>query len=291
MSKRVLLTGATGLIGKEIIQPLKELGYEISALTIDENYPDNGINWIKCNLFNEEAIKQSIEQVKPTHLLNFAWTTTGDYLTSDINLEFVKAGLNLLKYFKLNGGKRAIYVGTCFEYKFKDEKLKENDPINPQTLYAKSKNALHELAEEYCKINDISFGYGRIFYVYGHGENEKRLTAHLIKSLSENKEVIINCGSLIKDYMYTKDIAGAFAALLDNNVEGTVNICTSKGISLRDYSTYIAEKLGKTEYLTIKEEQNNQPKYIVGDNTRLINEVGYKIQYSFEEVIKEIIEK
>ena len=41
MSKKVLLTGATGLIGKEIIQPLKELGYEISALTIDENNPDN----------------------------------------------------------------------------------------------------------------------------------------------------------------------------------------------------------------------------------------------------------
>ncbi len=291
MSKKVLLTGATGLIGKEIIQPLKELGYEISALTIDENNPDNGINWIKCNLFDEEAIKQSMEQVKPTHLLNFAWATTGDYLTSGINLEFVKAGLNLLKYFKLNGGKRAVYVGTCFEYKFKDEPLKEYDSLNPQTLYAKSKNALHEIAEEFCKVNDISFGYGRIFYVFGHGENEKRLTAHLIKTLSENKEVIINCGSLIKDYMYTKDIAGAFAALLNSSVEGSVNICTGKGISLRDYSTYIAEKLGKTEYLTIKEEQNNQPKIIVGDNSRLLNEVGYKIQYSFENAIEEILKQ
>ena len=291
MSKKVLLTGATGLIGKEIIQPLKELGYEISALTIDEKNPNNGINWIKCNLFDEEAIKQSMEQVKPTHLLNFAWATTGDYLTSGINLEFVKAGLNLLKYFKSNGGKRAVYVGTCFEYKFKDEPLKEYDPINPQTLYAKSKNALHEIAEEFCKVNDISFGYGRIFYVFGHGENEKRLTAHLIKTLSENKEVIINCGSLIKDYMYTKDIAGAFAAFLDSNVEGSVNICTGKGISLRDYSTYIADKLGKTEYLTIKEEQNNQPKIIVGDNSRLLNEVGYKIQFSFEDAIEEILKE
>lgn len=289
MDKKVLLTGVTGLIGKEIIEPLKNLGYEISALTIDENNPDNGVNWIKCNLFDEESVKKTFETVKPTHLMNFAWATTGDYLSSDINLEFVKAGVNLLKYFKQNGGKRAVYVGTCFEYKFKDEPLKEYDAVNPQTLYATSKNALREIAESFCKINQISFGYGRIFYVYGHGENEKRLTAHLIKTLQENKEVTINCGRLVKDYMYTKDIAGGFAAFLDSNVEGIVNMATGKGISLRDYSTYIAKRLGKEKYLVIKEEETNQPERIVGDNTRLTQEVGYKIKYTFEQAIEEIL--
>lgn len=289
MSKKVLLTGVTGLIGKEIIEPLKNMGFEISALTIDENNPDNGVNWIKCNLFDENSVKQAFEQVKPTHLLNFAWATTGDYLSSAINFEFVKAGLNLLKYFKENGGQRVIYVGTCFEYKFKDEPLKESDPVNPQTLYAVCKNSLHEMAEEFCKINNISFGYGRIFYVYGHGENEKRLTAHLIKTLSNNGEVIINNGDLIKDYMYTKDIAGGFAAFLNSNVTGTVNMCTGIGISLKEYSTYIAQKLGKEKYLTVKQEQTNQPPVIVGDNSRLVNEVGYKIQYSFEKAIDEIL--
>ena len=287
MDKKVLLTGVTGLIGKEIIKPLLDMEYEIFALTIDDVNPDNGVNWIKCNLFDDISVKNAIEQVKPTHLLNFAWATTGNYLVSDINFEFVRAGLNLLKYFKANGGKRVIYVGTCFEYQFKDELLKESDPVNPQTLYAKCKNALHEMAEEFCKLNEISFGYGRIFYVYGHGENEKRLTAHLIKTLNENKEVIINTGSLVKDYMYTKDIASAFATFLDSDVTGTVNMCTGKGISLKDYSTYIAKRLGKEEYLTIKEEPTNQPPLIVGDNNRLTQEVGYKIKYSFEEAIEE----
>lgn len=288
-NQKVLLTGVTGLVGKEVIEPLKQMGYQISALTIDENNPDNSVNWIKCNLFDEESLKLAIEKVKPTHLLNFAWATTGNYLTSEINFEFVKSGLNLLKYFKQNGGKRAVFVGTCFEYEFKDEPLKETDTINPQTLYAKSKNALHELAEEYCRINDISFGYGRIFYVYGHGENEKRLTAHLINTLSNNGEVIINNGDLVKDYMYTKDIAGAFAAFLNSDVEGSVNICTGKGISLKDYSTYIAKQLGKEEYLKINYEETNQPPIIVGDNTRLTKEVGYEIKYSFEKAIEEIL--
>src|SRR5574344_472607 len=197
MSKKVLLTGVTGLVRKEVIQTLKDMGYEISALTIDENNPDNGVNWIRCNLFDESSVKEAFEKVKPEYLLNFAWETTGDYLSSNINFEFVKAGLNLLKYFKQNGGKRAVFVGTCFEFKFKDEKLKEYDEVNPQTVYAKCKNALHNLAEAFCEQNEISFGYGRIFYVYGHKENEKRLTAHIIKTLSDNGVVTINCGSLV----------------------------------------------------------------------------------------------
>lgn len=289
MNKKILLTGVTGLIGKEILEPLRNMGYEISALTIDENTPDININWIKCNLFDETSLKTAIEKVKPTHLLNFAWATTGDYLTSPINFEFVKAGMNLIKLFKENGGKRAVYVGTCFEYEFKNELIKESDPKNPQTLYAKSKDALHTLVEEYCKLNEINFGYGRIFYVFGRKENEKRLTAHIIKSLKENKEVDIVNGNFVRDYMYAKDIAGAFAKFVDSDVTGSVNICTGKGISLKDYALTIAKKLNKENLVNIKYENLNQPMFIVGDNSRLINEVKYTPEYTFDKAIDEIL--
>ena len=290
MDTKILLTGVTGLIGKEIIEPLKAMGYDISALTIDEKNPNNGVNWIKCNLFDDNSVKAAVEKVRPTHLLNFAWATTGDYLTNPINFEFVKAGLNLIKYFKEFGGKRAVYVGTCFEYQFKDEKLKEGGKRNPQTLYAKSKDALHNMVEEFCRLNDISFGYGRIFYVFGRKENEKRLTAHIIKSLRENKEVNIINGDFVRDYMYAKDIAGAFAKFVDSDVKGSVNICTGTGISLKDFAMTIAKKLGKEKLVNIKYEALDQQMFIVGDNSRLKNEVGYEVQYTFDRAIDEILE-
>ena len=290
MGKKILLTGVTGLIGKEVIKPLLDYGYEISALTIDDNNPDCGVNWIKCNIFEENSLKSVFEKEKPSHLLNFAWATTGDYLTNNINFEFVKAGLNLLKYFKENGGKRVVYVGTCFEYQFKDEPLKENDTLNPQTVYAKSKDALHKLAEAFCGQNEISFGYGRIFFVFGRKENEKRLTAHIIKSLREGNEVNIINGDFVRDYMYAKDIAGAFAKLVDTDVQGSVNICTGKGISLRDYALTIAKKIGREDLVNIKYEALNQPMFIVGDNSRLINEVKYTPKYTFEKAVDEILE-
>ncbi len=290
MGKKILLTGVTGLIGKEVIKPLLDYGYEISALTIDDNNPNCGVNWIKCNIFDENSLKSAFQKEKPSHLLNFAWATTGDYLTNNINFEFVKAGLNLLKYFKENSGKRAVYAGTCFEYQFKDELLKETDALNPQTVYAKSKDALHKLAEAFCEQNEISFGYGRIFFVFGRKENEKRLTAHIIKSLREGNEVNIINGDFVRDYMYAKDIAGAFAKLVDTDVQGSVNICTGKGISLKDYALTIAKKIGREDLVNIKYEALNQPMYIVGDNSRLINEVKYTPKYTFEKAVDEILE-
>lgn len=291
-NKKVILTGATGLIGKEAIEPLLNSGFEIYALTI-EKIPlhSTQINWIQCNLLDESVIKKTFEEIKPDYLLHFAWVASGDYLTSDINYQLRDASLNILKVFQENGGKRAVFAGTCFEYEFKNEPLKETDKLNPQTVYAKCKNELREKAQKFCEENEISFGWGRIFYVYGHGENEKRLTSHLINSLRQDKEVIITAGKLVRDYIYTKDIAGAFVKFLDTNVEGCVNICTNKPISIEEYARTIAKKLGKENLLVFRDESQGQPAFIVGDNSRLKNEVGYKLQYSLNEALDKIIEK
>lgn len=289
-NKKVLVTGATGLIGKELIKPLKQLGFDIYAITIDENIPDNGVKWIKGNLFDEKFIAETLKEISPEYLLNMAWCTTGNYLSSDVNFKFLTTGINLLKAFKDNGGKRAVFAGTCLEYKFKNKFLKETDLLDPEkTVYTFCKNKLHEIAEYFCKINEISFGYGRIFYVYGKNENKTRLTGMVIDNLKNDKEVVIKSGSLIKDYMYAKDIAGAFAKFLYSNVEGTVNICTNVGISIKDYVLKLAKIIGKEHLVIFKEEESSQPPLIVGNNKKLIKEVQYNIEYSLEKGFKEII--
>ena len=291
MGKKILVTGATGLIGKELIKPLQELGFDIYAITIDENNPDNGVNWIKGSLFNSDFIKNTMEKVKPAYLLNMAWATTGDYLKSDINYKFLNAGIELLKNFKDNGGKRVVFAGTCFEYKFKDEPLKESDELDAdKTDYTFCKNKLHEIAEYFCKMHNISFGYGRIFYVYGRNEDKTRLTGMVIDKLKNNQEVIIKSGNLIKDYMYSKDIAAAFASFINSEVEGNVNICTGNKISIKDFVMTIVSYLGKENLVIFKDEPSNQHPIIVGDNSRLINEVKYNCKYNIKNLLLDIKE-
>lgn len=277
-SKKVILTGATGLIGKEASAFLKQEGFEVFELSSKN-----------CNLFNKNEIEKVFNEFKPQYLLNFAWCATGDYLTSDLNYKFVDAGMNMLESFKQNGGKHAVFAGTCFEYDFKDRPLKEDDDLNPQTIYAKCKVELSKKAAEFCKRNEITFGWGRIFYVYGKNENEKRLTPYIINNLKNNKTVEIKCGHLIKDYIYTKDIARAFVKLLTSKVEGPVNICTGQGISLEDYGQAIAKKLNKTEYLKVKNEDTIQPGIIIGDISKL-KELGFVPEYTLDTAFDEILQ-
>lgn len=291
-SKKVLLTGGTGLIGKEIIVPLQEKGFDVYALTIDEHPPQNRCTWITADLFDSTNIQKLMNQIKPEYLLNMAWCTVGNYLTSDMNYQFLTASINLLKHFKDNGGKRAVYAGTCFEYKFKDYPLKETDELESEkTPYTFCKNKLHEIAAHFCKQHHISWGYGRIFYVYGRNENKTRLTGMIVDKLSKGQEVIIKNSDLQKDYMYAKDIAGAFTSFLDSSVEGAVNICTGQAISIKEFALEIGKQLGKSNLIVLKNEISNQPPLIVGDNSRLQNEIGYKIQYPLQQAIDDLLRK
>src|SRR5574344_679961 len=231
--KKVLLTGSSRLIGKEAIKPLLENGFEVYAM-YSKNKPQEikGVIPIKADLFNFDEIQTVLSDIKPQYLLHFAWVASGDYLTSETNYKLVDAGMNLLKAFEANGGEKAVCAGTCFEYEFKSTPLKETDKLNPKSVYAKCKNDFREKAQQFCSKTGLKFGWGRIFYVFGIGENEKRLTPNVINLLRKNKPAIINCKFLIKDYMYTKDIAEAFVAFLNSDVTGCVNICTGNPITL-----------------------------------------------------------
>lgn len=288
--KRVLLTGATGLIGKYAIQPLLDLGFEVFAIS-SQVRNDNAVNWISTNLLDSDNIKKIFEEVKPEYLLHFAWDTTpGEYLESNLNFDWVQSSLEMLKQFKINGGKRAVFAGTCFEYEFADEPLNElSAKLNPTSTYAKCKNYLNGLSTLYSEKNDISFGWGRIFYVYGENEHPKRLVPHVIHNLREEKEVTITAGELKRDYMFAGDIAGGFVAFLNSDAQGCVNICTGEAPKIKEIVDYIAEKLDKKHLVKYVDDCANQPKLIMGDNTRLSSEVKYKPSHTLASGLEKML--
>lgn len=289
MPKKILLTGATGLIGKEAIAPLFALDYEIHALSSDDVPQDSRVIWHRINLFDSSAVEQLVSVLRPTHLLNFAWIATGDYLSSPTNYKFLSAGLNLLSAFAQNGGQRAVFVGTCFEYKIKDEPFCETDPLDcSKTTYTFCKDLLRRAAERLCKEHGVSFGYGRIFYVYGHNEDSRRLCGSIVDKLKRGEHVTVTGGRLIRDYMYTKDIAAAFVKLIESSVEGPVNIGTGVGIAIEDLAHAIGTAFGHPELIVYRPNPGNQPPSIIADTMRLTSEIAFRPQYDISTACAEI---
>ena len=288
--KRIVVTGATGLIGKELEVPLHNAGFEIYAITVDEKNPNNGIHWLRGNLFDDEFVNRSFAAIKPTHLLNMAWATTGDYLQSDVNYKFLQAGVTLAQAFCNNGGCRAVYAGTCFEYKLKDTPIKECDELEPgKYAYTFCKDALRRLVARYFADHNVSFGYGRIFYAFGRREAKSRLIGMVLDRLSKNQSVEITSGKLRRDYIYAKDIAGAFTKFIDSDVQGCVNVCAGHAISIHDLALSLARLLGKEHLMRFVDSVESQPPLIVGDNGRLVNEVGYVPQWTIAQALNDLL--
>lgn len=89
--------------------------------------------------------------------------------------------------------------------------------------------------------------------------------------------------------MFTKDIARALVSLLDSQVLGSVNISSGQVVSLKDYATAIASLLGKEHLLDLSELPSSQPPIVLGDNTRLIKEVGFSAAYDLKSGLREIL--
>lgn len=286
--KKVIVTGINGLVGQYIAAPLKELDFEVYGIGTKDIKTDK-FNYVKLNINNALETENIFKDIKAQYLIHLAWDTKKGYLESDANFDLLTSSINMLKYFSENYGKKAVFIGTCFEYKFKNDPLKENDELNPTTIYAKSKNYLRELSELYCNKHNIDFSWGRIFYTYGNNENPNRLFPHIINSLKNNQKVSINYSQLKKDYIFAGDIAKAIALLINSNVNGTINLCTGNAISLEEVALTIANKLGKAELLDLKKLQTNEPEIILGDNSRLLNELNFSDYTSIDNWLNHII--
>lgn len=287
--KKVLLTGGTGLIGTQTIPCLINAGFQVYVMTIGDepNTPD--VTYIKANLFDKHEVDKMFAEIKPEYLLHYAWLSTGLF-NDNLNFDFLTSSIDLLKAFHKNGGKRVVIAGTYAEYGYHDETLREDMPAEPINIYSQCKDFVHQIAEAYCKNNNISFGWGRIFSAFGIETDPRRLTSDVIKHLSADEPVTIRSGSLIRDYIYTKDIAEAFVKFLDSKVDGVVNICSGKDTSIHDYVMTIAKLMNKEHLVIFEEQASAQQKRVVGDSTRLNQEVGFIPRYSLKEALEEILQ-
>ena len=158
--KKVLVTGINGLIGQYIAEPLKELGFEVYGIG-RKDINVNNFNYIKTDINNSIEIENIFNLIKPVYLIHLAWDLKD--LDSNYHFNLLSSSINILNSFHKNGGKKAIYIGSCFEYKFKELPLKESDELDFKTVYAKCKNYLREISEFYCNKNNINFCWDRVF--------------------------------------------------------------------------------------------------------------------------------
>lgn len=291
--KKVLVTGASGFIGKHCLPLLQRRGYEIYALSSKERHFSDGIHWVKCDLLHSNYTKDVLAAINPTHLLHFAWVAVpGKLWNSMDNLLWLKSSIDLLEAFALQGGKRAVLAGTCAEYDWGASEFIENQtPSLPRSIYGSSKLALHLIVEALSKQFGFSQAWGRIFYLYGPHEYPQRFVPAMIRGLLQKQSIPCSHGNQVRDFLHVADVADAFATLLDSDVKGVVNVGSGVGVSLKSVIEKITEQLGASELVQfdVLPVPKDDPPQLVADTKRLKEEVLWSPKYTLAEGLSETI--
>ncbi len=287
--KRVLLTGANGFIGRHCVPSLLKKGFEVHAVLSEAGKkPELGsVLWHTANLLDSKSLSTLLEKIQPSHLLHFAWITTpGVYWTSEENLRWVQASLELLRNFKSQGGRRAVMAGSCAEYDWRYGYSSEAvTPLNPATLYGSCKKALCEMLMSFADQEGLSAAWGRIFFLYGPHEHPTRLVPSVVRALLHDQPALCTHGNQIRDFLHVDDVASAFASLLDSEVEGAVNIASGEPVAIQTVVHRIAEKIGRPDLVrlgAVPASASDAP-LLVGDASRLNHEVKWSPRHSLED--------
>jgi nucleoside-diphosphate-sugar epimerase len=293
-SKRILITGASGFIGRQAVLALRGTKDEIHTVQHTARQMSDSRNHT-ANLLDPEQIDRLIERVKPTHLLHLAWYAEhGKYWTSALNLDWVSASLKLFQAFTAGGGKRAVFAGTCAEYDWAAvSPLHETrSPSNPSTLYGICKNSLRQIVEKFAAQSSVSFAWGRIFFLYGPNEHPNRLVPSIVNPLLKDQPATVLSGAHVRNLMHVQDVARAFVHLLDSDVTGTVNIADRESITLGDVAQLLGELTGKSHLLRIQEGEGTlqNPRMLTADTDRLYS-LGFTANYPLRQGLLDLVKE
>ena len=283
---KILVTGATGLIGSYAVPQLVKAGHEVLGVSRS----GKGSSGVSLDLFDSEAVSAFIRAEHPEYLLHLAWNVGPGYMTAPDNFDWVVSSLHLLKTFAENGGKRAVFTGSCIEYDWTYGFMQEDiTPLKSDSLYGTAKASLYTLASSWAKHTGFSFGWGRVFFLYGKGERPERITRYVVDSLKRGEKPAMKFPYISRDYMHAADVAGGLIALMFSGFNGAVNIASGQAIRLCDIAKKAAEVIGcpAPEY-ELTGGYDIAP-LVLGDTRRLNEVIGFRPSTSWDKGLRDLL--
>lgn len=279
--KNILITGASGFIGKALSNKLTSIGFNV--IKFNSSYGDIA----HFNFVNE------FSNIKINHIFHLAAKTFVP--DSWINpLKFYETSVlgtgNILEFCKC----RNIPLTFISAYIYGEPEqlpIRENCKLNANNPYAHSKLLAEEMCQFYSENFNIKIVIARPFNIYGKHQNEKFLIPYILKQVLQNEEIKVKDLHPKRDYLYLDDLVdGLIQTMNCNNNFSIFNFGSGYSLSVEDIIQKIQEIVGSNKKVIAENiQRKNEIMNVVADITKAQEELGWRPRISFQEGIKEIV--
>jgi UDP-glucose 4-epimerase len=208
---KIIVTGASGFIGKKLCIALLERGHEVASLCRNSlaNVDAQSGLYRHIPYVMGEVLPIGVEAFDPEVLVHLAWDGIPDFSENKCVQNYYSQVRFFSQTSSLSKLKKVIASGTCREYASKKGVCFESDRIQPDGYFSWAKQALSDYFRISCNERKIAFVWFRIFYVYGPGQRNESLIPTLMRSYKSQILSDIKNPNVANDYIYIDDVVKA----------------------------------------------------------------------------------
>lgn len=296
---KVLVTGASGLIGRAATRELLRRGHAVHTLHRGPALPGQEDAHLAADVRSAEARRAAAEAEAIVHLAGLSDVDESFRMPFEYNQVNAEGTLNLLEGAR-QGGARLVFASTQRLYRLSPLPIAEDAPLEPGSPYAYSKLAAETYCLEYARLLGVHVVIQRYFSVYGPGMRPKGssgVVAIFLERARAGLPLVVHDRRMQRDFTHSHDVARGIALALEQPCpSGAVyNVATGVGTRLLDLAVLARKLVGSASPVVDADGRALWPEpplpddgatpalHLVADLTRARRELGYEPRISLRE--------
>ena len=304
--KTILVTGATGLIGKLCVKSLLNSGYntQVIALVRDEEKAKNIFGESKRLTYLVQDINQRINTTRRVDYIIHAASTTSskDFVEKPVETIYtaINGSRNVLKFAKNKRLEGMVYLSSLEIYGVNEkENIKEEDYgyidiLNPRSSYSESKKMVETMCISYGTEYGVPVKIARLAQTFGAGVSisDNRVFAQFAKAIINKENIILHTkGETKRNYCYTTDaVRGIFTILTKGENNNAYNVANENSYcSISEMAHLLENEYTKVEYKIDEINRGYNPTVKIALNTEKLNALGWEAKVNLKEMFDRLI--